>query len=113
MERYLRTHEWDIDVIYAHNDDMAVGAIEVLKEHGIDPGKDVKIMSVDGTSEALEALKNGELNCVAECNPLLGPELMKAITDLMDGKELALRIITDESVFTQETPLEELRDRTF
>lgn len=113
VERYLRTHEWDIDVIYAHNDDMAVGAIEVLKEHGIDPGKDVKIMSVDGTSEALEALKNGELNCVAECNPLLGPELMKAITDLMDGKELALRIITDESVFTQETPLEELRDRTF
>ena len=113
LERYLLTREWDIDVIYAHNDDMALGAVEVLKEHGLNPGKDVMILSVDGTSDALEALQNGEVNCVAECNPLLGPELMKAITDLMAGKELPLRIITDESVFTQETPLEELRNRKY
>lgn len=113
VESYLQTHEWDFDVIYAHNDDMALGTIEVLKKYGIEPGVDVKIMSVDGTSDALEALQNGELNCVAECNPLLGPQLMKAITDLMEGKELPLRIITDESVFTQDTPKEKLENRKY
>lgn len=64
----------------------------------------MKIMSIDGTSDALDALRDGKINCVVECNPLLGPQLMKAITDLMQGKELPLRIITDESVFTKDTP---------
>ena len=93
-----------IDVIFAHNDDMALGTLEFLAERGIRPGTDVKIMSIDGTSDALDALQDGKINCVVECNPLLGPQLMKAITDLMQGKELPLRIITDENVFTKETP---------
>lgn len=110
---YLAENEWDIDAIYAHNDEMALGAIEVLKEYGIKPGVDVKIMSVDGISDALAALKKGEINCVVECNPLLGPELMKAITDLMQGKELPLRIITDEIVFTEDTPEVLLQNRKY
>ena len=76
----------------------------MLEKHGIHPGVDVQIMSIDGTANALTALQKGQLNCVAECNPLLGPQLLKAIADLMNGKELPLRIITDEMVFTQETP---------
>ena len=111
MEDYLREHDWDIDAIYCHNDSMALGVIEVLQEHGIVPGKDVLIMSIDGTSLGLEALKKGELNCVAECNPLLGPQLMKAIIDLAAGKELPLRIITDEAVFTAETPAKDFKNR--
>ena len=104
VRRYLEQHEWDIDVIFSHNDDMALGAIEVLQEYGIEPGRDVQILSIDGTSAGLDALEKGQLSCVAECNPLLGPQLLKAITDLMNGKELPLRIITDEMVFTQDTP---------
>lgn len=113
MEDYLREHDWDIDAIYCHNDSMALGVIEVLQEHGIVPGKDVLIMSIDGTSLGLEALKKGELNCVAECNPLLGPQLMKAIIDLAAGKELPLRIITDEAVFTAETPAKDFKNRQY
>lgn len=113
LKNYLESNDWKIDAIYAHNDEMALGAIEVLKEHGIKPGVDVKIMSVDGTADALSALNKGELNCVVECNPLLGPELMKAITDLMQGKELPLRIITDEMVFTAETPGELFLNRKY
>ena len=109
----LREHDWDIDAIYCHNDSMALGVIEVLQEHGIVPGKDVLIMSIDGTSLGLEALKKGELNCVAECNPLLGPQLMKAIIDLAAGKELPLRIITDEAVFTAETPAKDFKNRQY
>lgn len=114
VQQYLEEHDrWDIDVIYAHNDDMALGAAEVLKENGIQPGTDVYILSIDGISDALDALRRGELNCVVECNPLLGPELMKAITDLMNGKELPLRIITDESVFTAETPAQNFLNRKY
>ena len=113
VESYLAANSWDIDVIFSHNDDMAMGAKEALKAHGIQPGVDVKILSIDGTADALEALQNGEVNCVVECNPLLGPQLMKAITDLMQGKELPLRIITDESVFTAETPKEAFENRKY
>ena len=113
VREYLAEHDWDIDAIYAHNDDMALGAIEVLAEKGLRPGVDVKIMSIDGTSDALKALQSGEMNCVVECNPLLGPQLMKAITDLMQGKELPLRIITDESVFTAQTPQELFENRKY
>lgn len=113
VRNYLESNDWDMDVIYAHNDEMALGAVKVLKEYGIKPGEDVKIMSIDGTADALAALKKGELNCVVECNPLLGPQIMKAVTDLMQGKELPLRIITDEIVFTEDTPKELLRNRKY
>lgn len=113
VQEYLKDHNWDIDAIFAHNDDMALGTLEFMAEQGIQPGMDVKIMSVDGTSDALVALQAGKMNCVVECNPLLGPQLMKAITDLMQGKELPLRIITDESVFTKDTPRSQFQNRKY
>lgn len=114
IERYLSNHDsLDADVIFCHNDDMALGAVQALREHGINPGTDVKIVSVDGTKEALQALKQGTMNCVVECSPLLGPQLMKAIKDLESGKVLPLRIITDETVFTKDTPEEKFEDRKY
>lgn len=113
VQEYIASRDWDIDAIFAHNDDMALGAVEVLVEQGLRPGIDVKIMSIDGTADALDSLKNGQINCVVECNPLLGPQLMKAITDLMEGNELPLRIITDESVFTAETPRALFQNRKY
>ena len=113
VQEYLEHHDWDIDAIFAHNDDMALGTLEYLAEQGIQPGTDVKIMSIDGTSDALDALQDGKINCVVECNPLLGPQLMKAITDLMQGNELPLRIITDESVFTKDTPQPQFQNRKY
>lgn len=113
IEKYMENHEWNIDVIYAHNDDMALGAISALESYGIKPGKDVKIVSVDGTKKAFEAMISGKLNCVVECSPLLGPQLMKAIQDLMNGKELPLRIITDEKVYTQDEAKEAKNSRKY
>ncbi len=110
---YLSKQGRGIDAIFAHNDDMALGAVAALEGQGLRPGTDVKIMSIDGISDALDALQAGKVNCVVECNPLLGPQLMKAITDLMQGKELPLRIITDESVFTAETPKSQFQNRKY
>ncbi len=113
IEEYLQKKQWDIDVIFAHNDDMALGAIAALEEKGIHPGTDVKIVSVDGTKEAFRAMLEGKLNCAVECSPLLGPQLMKAVKDLMAGKELPLRIITDEKIYTEEVAEEFIGDRKY
>lgn len=113
VQQYLKEHDWDIDVIYSHNDDMALGAITALEEVGIKPGEDVKIISVDGTKEAFQALIDGKLNCSVECNPLLGQPLMKAIRDLVAGKEMPLRIITEEKVYDHTVEAEEIRNRAY
>lgn len=99
MRKFLRESGRRIDVLFAHNDDMALGAIQAVEEYGLKPGKDITIVSVDAARGAFEAMLKGKLNCTVECNPLLGDQLMKAVTDYMSGKELPTRMITDERVF--------------
>jgi simple sugar transport system substrate-binding protein len=99
MRQILATEKNRIDVLFAHNDDMALGAIESIEAAGLKPGKDVVIVSVDAVKEAFQAMLAGKLNCTVECTPLLGPQLMKVIQDYFDGKELPTRIITSEEVF--------------
>jgi ABC-type sugar transport system substrate-binding protein len=102
-----------IDVVYAHNDDMALGAIEAIEEYGLRPGKDIILISVDATERAFKAMIAGKLNLAVECNPLLGPQLMKAVSDLMSGKELPTQIITSESVFPRETAKKYFSEREY
>ncbi len=109
LDRGLR----DFNVIYAHNDDMALGAIEAMKERGMNPGKDVTIVSIDGVRAAFQAMRAGKLSCTVECNPLLGPLLMKAVADYMSGKELPRRIITAEGIFPAETAAAVLPERKY
>jgi ABC-type sugar transport system substrate-binding protein len=91
-----------MDVLFAHNDDMAIGAIAAMEATGLKPGRDVVIVSVDGIRDAFKAMIAGRLNCSVECSPLLGPQLMKAVKDYMSGKDLPVRIVTSEVVFPAE-----------
>jgi ABC-type sugar transport system substrate-binding protein len=113
MLEALAEYGGNIDVVYAHNDDMALGAIQAIEKYGLSPGKDIKVISIDATRAALKALGTGKLNFVVECNPLLGPQLMKAVKDYMAGKELPMKIITSEGVFTQETAKRALPRREY
>jgi simple sugar transport system substrate-binding protein len=113
MEAFLKSDGRDIDVLFAHNDDMAIGAIEAIEEAGMKPGKDVYIVSVDGVKDAFAAMMAGKLNCTVECSPLLGPSLMSAIKDLVAGKTLPKRIITQESVFPAEVAASEFPNRKY
>ena len=113
IREYLEENEWDIDIIFSQNDDMALGAIEELKAHGIKPDEDVRIISVDATTEAFEAMVRGELSCAVECNPIIGPQLMKAIRDLESGKQMPFRIITDEKVYDQTVAEDYIRKRRY
>ena len=91
-----------MDVLFAHNDDMAIGAIAAMEAAGLKPGKDVVIVSVDAIRDAFKAMIAGKLNCTVECSPLLGPQLMKAVKDYMSGQDLPVRIVTSEVVFPAE-----------
>jgi simple sugar transport system substrate-binding protein len=105
MQQILRELSADgrrMDVLFAHNDDMAIGAIAAMEAAGMKPGKDVVIVSVDGIRDAFKAMIAGKLNCSVECSPLLGPQLMKAVKDYMSGKELPVRLVTSEVVFPAE-----------
>ncbi|MED4229101.1 substrate-binding domain-containing protein [Neobacillus cucumis] len=99
---FLRKFGDKINVVFAHNDDMALGAIEAIEAFGKKPGKDIKVISVDATQVALNNVYAGKLNVTVECNPLLGPYMMRAIINHFHGKELPVKIITEEGIFTVE-----------
>ncbi|WP_027085945.1 ABC transporter substrate-binding protein [Cohnella panacarvi] len=113
MRRFLREKGKEIRVLFAHNDDMALGAIEAIEEYGLRPGKDIVIISVDGTRRALEKLAEGKINLVVECNPLLGPNLIQAATEIMQGRMLPKRIVPPESVFTEQMAKREAAKRKY
>lgn len=102
MEAFLKSPEGSqINALYAHNDDMALGAIQAIEEAGKKPGTDIVIVSIDGVRGAFEAMVAGKLNCTVECNPLLGPALFDAVEKVIAGQQLPKRIASEESVFDQ------------
>lgn len=116
MEKILKEESLKkraVNVLYAHNDSMALGAIPSIEKHGLIPGKDILIVSVDAIKEAFVAMKSGKINCTVECSPLLGPQLISAVKDLMNGKPLSKRIITVEGVFHEEVAEKELPNRKY
>ena len=113
MEAFLKADGKGISAVYAHNDDMAIGAIQAIESYGMKPGKDIILVSIDGVKGAFEAMVQGKLNATIECNPLLGPQLFDTINDLKAGKTIPRRIVTKEGVFPQEVALRELPLRAY
>ena len=94
MEAFLKADK-NIQVLYAHNDQMALGAEQAIKEAGLQPGKDIIVIGVDGVKGAFEAMVAGEQNASIECNPLLGPQAVQALRDLSAGKKLPAQDLDD------------------
>ena len=113
MEAFLKAEGKKINVLFAHNDDMAIGAIQAIEEAGMQPAKDIYIISIDAVKGAFQAMMNGKLNVSVECSPLLGPQLMAAVKDLKAGKTLPRRIVTEESIFPMETAAKEFPNRKY
>ena len=89
----------DIDVLFCHNDDMALGALQAIEETGLVPGEDILIISTVGTNEALEAIVEGKIACSVECNPLMGDLFMEACVRLANGEEIEREIHPVDRVF--------------
>jgi len=113
MEAFLKAETRKIQVLYAHNDDMAIGAIQAIEEAGIKPGSEILVVSIDGVKGAFEAMIAGKLNATIECNPLLGPQLMTSVTEVVSGRTIPKRIVVDEQVFTMETAKQFIQSRKY
>ena len=104
MEAFLKAAQGGgtkIDAVYAHNDDMALGAIQAIEEAGLKPGIDIMVVSIDGVKGAFEAMVAGKLNCSVECNPLLGPAAFDAVEAALAGKVLPKKTIVKDQLFDQ------------
>lgn len=112
MESFLQSDD-GIDVVFAHNDDMGLGAIEAIEAAGLKPGQDVKIITIDAVKDGMQALADGKINFIVECNPLLGPQLMDLAQKVLDGEEVPARVVTEETAFTQEQAKAALPDRQY
>lgn len=116
MEAFLKAARGEnlkIDVVYAHNDDMALGAIQAIREAGYKPGKDIIIVSIDGVKGAFEAMVAGTLNCTVECNPLLGPAAFDAVEKVLAGETLPKKIIVKDRLFDQSTAKDVIDTRQY
>jgi len=103
----------DIDVIYSHNDSMTLGVIDAMKERGINPGKDIIIISIDAEQAAIDALRRGDINCVVECNPKQGPEVMRLAKSLARKEAIPRFIYMNEEVFTEWDDLTNIAPRGY
>ncbi len=112
MESFLNSVD-GIDVVFAHNDDMGLGAIEAIEAAGLKPGTDVKIITVDAVRDGMQALADGKINFIVECNPLLGPQLMDLAKKVVAGEDVPERVVTEETTFTQEQAVEALPGRQY
>ena len=100
MTAFLKAHP-KIDLLFAQNDDMGLGAIEAIQAAGLKPGVDIKIVTIDAVHDGMAALAAGKINFIAECSPLLGPQLMDLVKKVVAGKSVPHRIVTKETTFTQ------------
>ncbi len=114
-ESWLKSDAGKMDVLFCHNDDMGLGAIQAIEAAGKKPGKDIIIVGIDGVKGAFEAMAAGKYNCTVECNPLIGPQLMDIVKQIMAGKtaDIPKRIESEEGVFTQEQAAAELPNRKY
>jgi ABC-type sugar transport system substrate-binding protein len=102
MAAFLLKYGKKITAVYAHNDDMALGAIQAIEDYGLKPGRDIKIVSVDATRGAFEAMIAGKLNATIECNPLLGPQFFELALKVVNGQPVPKWVPSIESIFFPE-----------
>jgi galactofuranose transport system substrate-binding protein len=113
MEAFLKAKGKDINAVYAHNDDMAIGAIQAIEEAGMKPGTDIIVVSIDGVKSALEAIAAGKLNCSVECNPLLGPTAFDVVEQIRKGNMPPHKIVVKDELFDQSNAAEALPNRKY
>jgi simple sugar transport system substrate-binding protein len=101
MEAFMKSNGNDIDIVFAHNDDMGIGAIQAIQEAGRVPGKDIIIIGVDAVKGAFEAMVAGTMNASIECNPLLGPQVMETAVKILNKQPVEKWVVSNESDYDQ------------
>jgi len=102
MENIIQAKGKEITAVYAHNDEMAIGAIQALKAAGMKPGVDVTVISIDGEKDALKAIIAGELGASVECNPGFGPSAFDVVEKLQKGEKVETKIINPDRFYDKD-----------
>jgi simple sugar transport system substrate-binding protein len=113
MEAFIKSDRANIQAVYAHNDDMALGAIQALEEAGMNPGKDVVLISIDAVKAAFEAMVAGKLNATVECNPLMGPLVFDTINKVRAGEKVPKFIQNKDQLFEAENAAQVIGTREY
>jgi len=114
MEGFLQKFGADgIDLVYAHNDDMALGAIDAIEAAGLVPGVDIQIVSIDAVHDGMQALADGKINYIVECNPLLGELAAGLVKDVIAGNTVERETFVEDGEFDQEAAIAALPDRKY
>ncbi len=103
----------DMTMIFTHNDDMGLGAIEAIEAAGKKPGTDIQIVSVDGVRDGLQALVDKKFNYVVECNPVFGDQLAELIQQVYDGEDVPKETIVVDKSFDQTITQAEVDARAY
>jgi galactofuranose transport system substrate-binding protein len=112
MEAFLKADK-TINAVYAHNDDMALGAIQAIQEAGKKPGKDIIVVSIDGTRPAFQAMAKGTLSALVECNPLLGKIGFETLIGAIGGKTYPKWVIQADGIYEASQAAKALPDRKY
>jgi galactofuranose transport system substrate-binding protein len=108
MEQLIQSNP-DINAVYGQNDEMALGAVQALRDAGLDPGEEVKVVSIDGTAGAVQAIINGDMNAVIETNPRFGPLAFDTIEDFLAGEPIPQKTIVQDRVYDESNAEEALK----
>ena len=95
----MKANNNDIQLVFAQNDEMGLGAVQAVEEAGLKPGEDVKIITIDGTTPALKSLAEGKLSLVAEYNPLFGADAVQTAVSALNGEEVEKNYIVPSLIF--------------
>ncbi|RWR23390.1 ABC transporter substrate-binding protein [Microbacterium enclense] len=113
MEGFLQKYGSQINLLFAHNDDMGLGALDAIKAAGLTPGTDIKIVTIDAVKDGMTALADGEFNYIVECNPLLGEKVAEVVKKVVDGESVDKQYIVEDQAFDQEQAKAALPDRKY
>jgi ABC-type sugar transport system substrate-binding protein len=113
MEGFLQKYGKKINLLFAQNDDMGLGALDAIKAAGETPGTDIQIVSIDGTHDGLTALSTGEFNYVVECNPLLGDKVASVVKDVIAGKKVDKAYTAVDGAFDKAAAIAALPTRKY
>ena len=113
MRDLLEKYGKEIDVVFSQNDGMTSGALEAIEEAGFVPGKDIIVISVDGDQGAIDLLREGKINCVVECSPMLGDIVMDVVLKLVNGENVEREYYSTETSFTEFDDLSSIAPRGY
>jgi len=102
MENILAAQGDEVDYVFAHNDDMALGAIQAIKDAGYVPGEDIKVAGIDGPQAAMKAIMDGEMLCSCTCSPLFGPVAFEKLAMIANGEEMEPLYTNADTLYTIE-----------